>query len=312
MKKVLLAVATLMLSFGIASAQDMAQATETYNNGATALSMGDKAGALQYFQSALKMGETIGEEAKELVTNCKNAIPGIILSIGKEAFNGQKFDEALAKFQEAQKAATDYKVEDVLAECKELIPQVAIQKDLFDANNAYEAKNMKAAIDGFKKVLAADSTNSVASIRIIQSLAAVGMVDEAKEFMPLAELNGQGSNASKVLGISFLKSAAAALKAKQFDKAIANALDANDYIQNPQTYLIAGQASTKLNKTADAIKYFEKYLEGAPTAKNAGAIALTVGALYQGQKNNAKAIEFYKLAKEKGQDTQKYIDALSK
>ena len=49
-----------------------------------------------------------------------------------------------------------------------------------------------------------------------------------------------------------------------------------------------------------------------PKAKNAGAIALTIGALYQGQKNNAKALEFYKKAQEAGVDAKAYIDALSK
>ena len=248
MKKVILVIAAALLSFGIANAQDMAQATETYNNGATALSMGDKVGALKYFQDALTMGETIGAEAAELVTNCKNAIPGVILSIGKEAFNGQDFAEALLRFEEAKKVATSYNNADVLNECKELIPQVAIQKDLFDANTAFEAKDMKTAIEGFKKVLAADSTNSVASIRIIQSLAAIGDVENAKTFMSLATANGQGENAGKVLGVTFLKKAVGALKGKQYANAISFAENAAELVNNPQAWLIAGQAATKLQQ----------------------------------------------------------------
>ena len=69
---------------------------------------------------------------------------------------------------------------------------------------------------------------------------------------------------------------------------------ANSYKENAQAFLIAGQASQKANKNSDAISYFEKYLEAAPTAKNAGAIAFTVGALYQQAGNKAKAVEFYK------------------
>ena len=41
MKKIILAAAALILSAGMISAQDMAQATETFNNGATALGAGD-------------------------------------------------------------------------------------------------------------------------------------------------------------------------------------------------------------------------------------------------------------------------------
>ncbi len=313
MKKVILVFVAAFLSLGIACAQDMAKATETYNNGATSLSMGDKVSALQYFKEALSIGEKLGAEASELVTNCKNAIPGVILSIGKEAFNNQNFDEALIKFQEAQKAAADYKIQDVLDECKSLIPQVGIQKDLFLANEAYDKKDMAAAIDGFKKVIAADSTNSVASIRLIQSLAATGDLDGAKNFLGLAQANGQGENANKVLGVSFLKSAVAALKAKKFEKAISHAESAAELVNNPQAWLIAGQAASKLSKNTDAITYFEKYLQGAPSAKNAGAIAYTLGALYQGQKNKEKALENYKLAKDKGYAlAQQMIDALSK
>ena len=38
----------------------------------------------------------------------------------------------------------------------------------------------------------------------------------------------------------------------------------------------------------------QKYLELKPTASNANGITFTVAALYQGQKNNAKALEYYK------------------
>ena len=39
MKKFILVLASMVMAAGIASAQDMAQATELYNNGATAISM---------------------------------------------------------------------------------------------------------------------------------------------------------------------------------------------------------------------------------------------------------------------------------
>lgn len=312
MKKTILILAAVLLSFGRLGAQDMAQATETYNNGVAALQIDQKAEALKYFQEALQIGKNLGEEAGELIANCKNAIPGVILSIGKDFFNAHRFDEAIAKFQEAGKTAKEYGVADVLAECEALIPQAGIQKDLFAANEAYEAKQMKAAIEGYMKVLAADTANATASIRLIQSLAATGDLEGARQYMPRAEANGQGKNAGKVLGTAFLKRALAGLKAGKYAEAIDNAVSANEFAENPQTYQIAGQAAMKLNRTADAIGFFQNYLEKAPKAKNAGAIALTVGALYQGQKKNAKAIEYYKLAKEYGQDTQKYIDALSK
>ena len=94
---------------------------------------------------------------------------------------------------------------------------------------------------------------------------------------------------------------------------MAAAAKVNDYTENAQAWQVAGQASQAAGKNADAIKYFEKYLEAAPTASNAGAIAFTVGALYQQAKNNAKAKEFYTKASSDaryGAEAKKMLDAL--
>jgi len=312
MKKFILVLAAVLMAAGMASAQDLATATTTYNNGAEALQLDDKAGALKNFQQALTMGQALGEEGAELVANCKKIIPGVILSMGKELYNAKDFAGALGKFQEAQKIAKEYAVEEVEIEAADLIGQVGIVKDMEDAKAAMKANDLAKAADGFKKVLAADSTNAAASFMLVQVLAAGGNMDAAKEALVRAEANGQGENAKKVIGTSYLKQAAAALKAQKYADAVKAAVESDVYGDNPQAFLVAGQASQKMNKTADAIKYFEKYLEAAPTAKNAGPIALTVGALYQGQKNNAKALEFYKKAQAAGTDAKQYIDALSK
>ena len=89
--------------------------------------------------------------------------------------------------------------------------------------------------------------------------------------------------------------------------------DEEGLISNAAAYQLAASASQKLNKTADAIKYYEKFLEADPKNKNFGAIAYTVGALYQGQNNKTKALEFYKKAVTAGYaDAQKMVDALNK
>ena len=102
----------------------------------------------------------------------------------------------------------------------------------------------------------------------------------------------------------YLKRSVASLKGKKYADAVKEAVAANEYAPNPQALQIAGQASQLSGKNADAIKYFEQYLEAAPTAKNAGQIAYTVGALYQNAKNNAKAKEFFQKAVDLG-----YADA---
>ena len=118
--------------------------------------------------------------------------------------------------------------------------------------------------------------------------------DRIKLAFETAAKNGQEEIANKQISNIYLKKAAAALKAAKYADAVAAALKANEFGENPQAFLVAGQASQKLNKNADAISNFEKYLAAAPNAKNAIAIAFTVAALYQKAGNKAKATEFYK------------------
>ena len=297
MKKVILTIVTALFTVGMMSAQDLSSAVEAYNNGAEALAIGDKTKALDNFNRALSLAEACGAEGKDVVANCKNAIPGVILSIGKDLYNNKNFEEALAKISEAADMAMKYNNADVMKEASELIPQISIMKDM-DA--------------GYKKVIETDNTNAVAALRLVQCLTGIGDFEGAKEFVKIAAANGQGENANKVLGTALLKKAASSLKAGKYADAIAQASESTEYTKNAQAYLIAGQAATKLNDNNKAIEYFSKYLKLATKAKNAGAIALTVGALYQGQKNNAKAIEYYKIAQAAGVDAKAYIDALSK
>ena len=72
MKKIFLLITAALMTAGIASAQDINEATTNYNNGATELQMGNLEAALTNFQTALQMGEALGEEASELVENCKS------------------------------------------------------------------------------------------------------------------------------------------------------------------------------------------------------------------------------------------------
>jgi tetratricopeptide (TPR) repeat protein len=315
MKKLILVLATALLSAGIMSAQDLAQATEMYNNGANALTTGDKKSALEYFQKAYEMGKAIGDEAEELVKNCKQAIPTVMLSMAKELSNNKEYDNALERLQAAITVAKDFAVSEVEEEATSLLPQIELMKDMDAANDAFNAKDLAGAAALYNKVLEADPSNGPASIRLVQCLANAGKIDEAKAALATAEANGQGENAKKVIGGALLKVAASDLKEKKFAEALANAVQVNDYMENAQAFLVAGQASQQLKKNADAIKYFEQYLAAAPTAKNANAITFTVGALYQGAGNKAKALENYKKVvndPKLGVQAKQMIDALSK
>ena len=154
MKKFILAIAAAFMAASMASAQDMAQATELYNNGATAISMKNWTEALDCFQKALEMGKTIGADADELVANCKNAIPGVSLEIAKDLIKDAKYDEAAVKLDEVAKIATEYENAEVAEKAKELVPQMWMQKGV----DALKLKDFATAADGFAKSYAADTT----------------------------------------------------------------------------------------------------------------------------------------------------------
>lgn len=315
MKRIILVISAILASVSLLSAQDIQTATDTYNQGAEALSNGDKSAALNYFQQALTMGEALGDEGSELVTNCKNAIPAVMLSLGKELYNNKDFDGALEKMGEAAKLAEEYGATDVADETASLIQSVTATKNFFEANDAFQAKDYATATEGFRKVLAADSTNASAALRLVQCLANTGDLDGAKDALTLAESNGQGDNAKKVLGGAYLKQARANLKAGKSAEAASAAVEATQYVDNAQAYRVAGQAYQKLGKNNEAIEYLTKYVEADPDGENANAISYTVAALYQKAGNKAKAKEFYQKVvndAKLGASAKQQIEALSK
>ena len=311
MKKIILAIAAMVVSVGIASAQDMAQATELYNNGATAISMENWTEALDYFQKALEMGKTIGDEAQELVANCKKAIPGVSLQIAKDLIKAEKYDEAAGKLEAAAKIAEEFENAEVAQEAKDLVPKMWMQKGA----DALKLKDFATAADGFAKSYAIDTTAGKTALYLGQALGQLGKTDEAVEAFKHAAWNGEEEAAKGQISNLYVKEANTAFKAQKFADAVKAADKANSFAENATAYLIAGQASLKLSKNNDAIKNFEKYLELKPNASNANGIIFTVGALYQGQKNNAKALEFYKKVQNDakyGAQAKQMIAALSK
>ena len=308
MKKILATVATLVVALGTVSAQDLSAVTDLYNSGAEAIST-DKSAALKSFEEALKLAEALGEEGQEIVTNCKNIIPNLKLSLAKDMAKDAKYDEAIAALQEVKQVAEACENFSVVDEATALIPQLKNAK----AAALLKANDFEAAAAAYKEILEANPTDGSAALRLGAALNSAGKAEEAKAAFEQAAANGQAAQANKQLGTLYLKEAAAALKAKKYADAVAAAVKVNDYTENAQAWQVAGQASQLAGKNNDAIKYFEQYLEAAPNASNAGAIAYTVGALYQGAKNNAKAKEFYTKAlsdAKYGAEAKKMLDAL--
>lgn len=311
MKKVIATLAVLALASAMVFAQDLASVTELYNSAAAALSSDDDENALKTFQDALTQAEALGEEGAEIAGNCKGVIPSLALKIAKGFVKSSDFDSAVTKLGEAKAFAEKFEAADVIDEIKDLLPQVILAK----GNSLLTAKDYAGAAAIYKQLVDEDATNGMAALRLGQALNAAGQVEDAIAAFEQAAANGQEKNAIKQLANINLKKAAAALKEKKYADAVAAALKTTEYdADNAQAFQIAAQASQLSSKNNDAIKYFEKYLELAPTAKNAGQIAYTVGALYQQAKNNAKAKEFYTKALSDpkfGAEAKKILDTLN-
>ena len=293
MKKIFLFFAAAVMTAGVMSAQDINQATEAYNNGAMELQMGNNAAAIENFQTALTMGEALGEEGAELVANCKKAICSAYLSTAKDLYNAKEFDSAIAAFQQAKEVAEGYGEAEIAAEAADLVGQTEMLKYNTDAKEAMKAKDYPTAIANFAKVLEMDPENGNVALQLGQAYMRANQFPEAIAALETAKLNGQEENAGKLISQVYLKMAQASNKAKKYQEVIDYAAKSNEALENGNAYKLSASALQKLGKNDECIAAYEKYLEITPNAKDAGGIICTIAVLYQQAGNKAKAKEYY-------------------
>lgn len=289
MKRILITIAAAMLAAGALSAQDMQQATDTYNNGAMSLQMGDNTSALESFKQALTMAEACGEEGADIVNNCKDIIPKVELAIGKDLIKAEDYTKALEQLNTAIASAKQYANADVETEANELIPQVYMSQ----AGQLLNTKDYAGAAAAYEKVVAADPTNGTAYLRLGMAYGAAGKTAEAESAYNSAMQNGEEKNAAKQLSTMYVKLAASSLKAKKYDEAVNYAVKSHEYQENATAMQVAGTAAAQLGKNEDAVKYLESYISLAPNARNINQMYYTVAVLAQQLGDNAKACGYY-------------------
>lgn len=288
MKKIILFFASVMMAAGVASAQDINSVTETYNNGAMELEMGNKEAALGYFQSALTAAEALGEEGAQIAENCKNTIPVLMGSIAKDLIKAEQFDAALEQLNKTIEAAELFGNPGEAEEARTLIGQTLMAK----GNDMINSKNFAGAIEVYNQIMAADPTNAMAALRLGMAYGATGKTEEAEAAYLVAAQNGQENSAYKQLSNLFVKKAAAVLKNNKAE-ALELALKSNGYLENATAMKVAGTAASALGKNEEAVQYLEKYLELSPNAKDAAQMKYTIAATAQIMGDNAKAKEYY-------------------
>ena len=289
MKKIFLMLVAAAMTALTVSAQDINQATENYNNGAMELQMGNKDAALGYFQTALTMAEALGDEGAEIAANCKNTIPALMASIGKDLVKAEDFTNAIEQLKKAAEVAEAYGNAEVVEDVTTLIPQVLMSQ----AGNLLNAKDFAGAAAIYQQVVDADPANGMAALRLGMALGSLGKTAEAEAAYLQAVENGQEANAKKQLSNMFVKQAAALLKAKNYQGAVDAALKGNDYLENATAMKVAGTAASALQKNEEAIQYLEKYLELSPNAKDAAQMKYTIAATAQVLGDKEKAKTYY-------------------
>ena len=282
----------LVLAAVSAYGQDMKEATEKAKEASATFNAGNFEEALTGFRAALELANACGDEGLTLSMSCQEGIAKASYFIAKQAFEDGNFDEAVAKAEEASKVASEFGLDEYVGKNESVISNAYTKK----AGALMNEKKFDDAAQIYKKLLEINPANGPASLNLVRAYLNSGNLDSAKEALEIAKANGKEAEATKLIGTSFLKRASISLKEKKYAAAIEDAKEANLYNENAKAYLIIGQASASLGKDNDAIANLEKYLELTPTAGNAGAISLTIGALYHKAGNKAKAAEYYKKA----------------
>lgn len=286
MKKIAMVIATAFMAFSVAHAQDINAVTETYNNGALSLDMGNKQEALDQFQSALSEAEALGEIGVEIAEQCKAIIPQLMISIAKDNLIEENFDAAYDLLVKAKEASALYGNIEKEAEADGLINQTLMQK----ANGYVTAKDYATAVTVYEQLMAIDPTNGKAALRLGQCHASLGNSEAAEAAFLVAAANGQEKQANKQLSNLYVKKAQAAYKAKTYQEAFDFAVKSNEYLENANAYKLAGQSAFGLGKNEEALPFLEKYVELSPNAKDANQMRNNIAATaYKlGDKDKAK------------------------
>ena len=290
MKRLFVAVAAFALAAGIASAQDMSAAVETFNMGAQTLES-NKVEALAQFKSALTQFEACAaDEAADMIAQCKKIIPQTMLSIAKEQINESKYDEALETLKEAAACAEGYGQEEIAADAKELVPTAWSRKGAA----LLKDKDYVGAAAAFKAVTTLTPEDGQSQLLYGQALMQAGDNDGAIAALEAAAAHGKADQANKLLSNVYLKEGMALVKANKSAEAITALEKANSYVESANAYKLIASANTKLGKSKAAIDAYKKYLEVDPNAKDAADVMFTIAATAQKAGDKATAIEYYK------------------
>lgn len=297
-----IALFTLSLGVGIASAQTAKEAVEAFNAGVTANQEKDYATALSQFTKAIEIGTQVGAEADGIRMQAEGVVASIQFSIGMGLYNQQKLEEAIVEITKAKELAIKYEDQKILTKADKTIPQFYN----FLGNSALrEGKNEK-AIENYSKCISLDS-NYVKSylglgrayIKMNNYEKALATFDKTIEVGTAANKMEEVASAKKMACSISLMNAGLEQKKENFANCYKYANQALKYDdQSVDAFLKIAISANKLSKFDEAIENINKALPLVEALDDAAKAPyyFYLAEAYVGKKDNASACGAYKKA----------------
>ncbi|MBO7071218.1 MAG: tetratricopeptide repeat protein [Bacteroidales bacterium] len=297
MKRLFAAVSALFLGAALAMAQDFNAAVDTFNSGIQSES---KLERLELVRSAMAQFQACGEDdAAAMVEKCKEIIPDILLSLGKESINDKKYDEALAYLREAIAVAKEYELpsegsDSIEAKALKLIPDALMRK----GTTLIKANDFAGAVGVLRESLEYDAENGKTWLFLAQSLIKTGADLEAVDALKSAAEFGQAQKANALLYKEYIKLGDAKKKERGgMNEALAFYDKALEIEENPQLVLKIANTHLQGGANAKAISFFKRYLELSPESENANDVIYTIAATAQKAGDISTAVQYYTMLK---------------
>lgn len=271
----------------MAMAQDYNAAVDTFNNGVQAES---KIERLEMVRSALTQFQACEEaEAAEMIAKCKEIIPSILVSLGKENINEKNYDDAIAYLKEAIAVAKEYGIEGIDEDALDLIHNALMRK----GTTLIKANDFAGAIAAIKEASELQPEDGKTWLLLGQAFIKNAQDEDAIAALLKAAEFGQEAKANTILMKEYIKLGDAKKKERKNAEAIAYYEKALAVEENPQVVLKIANTYVQTGANAKAISCFKRYLELNPEAENANDILYTIAATAQKAGDKATAVEYY-------------------
>jgi len=287
MKKIFLALATILASATLSFAQTYNEVADKYEAAGAAIGNENYEEAIKLLKETYAAALTV-EEAAEIAASCKALIPQITFKWAGQAYNAKDWAVAAERLEEVISVAGEYENEEYAVKAAELLSDAK-----YEAAKSLEETDIEAAKEAMKVLVEAGEARATSRLAFLTSKQATDLQKEASSLTD------------------------AAAKKAAFKQVYELAQESLGYEESAAAYKTMAAAARNIDKWNDAILGYEKYLELKPDAKDALNQINNLAMCYEKVGNKAKAIACYKKVaagdneklKEKAK---KKIEALSK